>query len=350
MIILAGVQYPVYLKGTTFFRGWSTLLYPVSASDDLSSIQWHFVESDHPDTPDLAPKIALANAATNLNDVGVKTMQNARSLTRYCRNANIYVGTEGFDPQDPEEKSGASPVRSKWFLHNKITASIASSGMGAGGPGFSVKASLHKKARAVVENMNNPQHNLTVSKNRPVIMYDVAKNTGWLIPEICIVLHLAYSWLLQHGNLVESEKGKVPLAPVTGQVGEVVEALIEENKHLKLKCKRTNLRRRYYDIIGNVLKVLSACGQTQLQEESSNKGRWIASWFRLPRLYRWDIADLVDTRESTPRKEIRIYLNAKDRWLSDVANHPYVLVLFCHDIEPPIRIGVSQVDTDTSRQ
>lgn len=153
--ILAGVEYPVYLEGVTFLRGWSTLLYPVRASKGFSSVQWHMVESDEPDDERLKPN-KQSVTVSNWKDVGLDSLRKLRSFVGYCSNANIHVGTESFDVQVPEEKSGASSVKSRWLWGNKITVSIASSGMDAAGPEFGGEIGLHKKARASITESTDP--------------------------------------------------------------------------------------------------------------------------------------------------------------------------------------------------
>ena len=51
----------------------------------------------------------------------------------------------------------------------------------------------------------------------------------------------------------------------------------------------------------------------------------------------WDLADAVDARDHTPRKEIKVHKNSSDKWIKHIAQDPSVLVLFCRNIAPPIR-------------
>ena len=334
--ILAGVKYPVYLEGVTFLRGWSTLLYPVRASKDFSSVQWHMVESDNPDDERLKPNKQSVNVS-NWNDVGLDSLRKLRSFVGYCSNANIHVGTESFDVQVPEEKSGASSVKSRWLWGNKITVSIASSGMGAAGPEFGGEIGLHKKARASLIESTDFSKVLVRSAETPVVMYDVSAGTGWLVPEINVALHIARSWLLERGDLAKAEKSQIPLAPVGTDGGRAARRTIRNNREHKLKCADEDLSWSFYDTVKDSVRLLRACRETQVREESSESGAWLTSWFHAPRLYGWDIADLVEGRESTPRKEVTIRKNPKTKWLTAIANHPDVLVLFCNSIQAPIQ-------------
>ncbi|KAL8791977.1 MAG: hypothetical protein Q9195_005466 [Heterodermia aff. obscurata] len=355
--ILAGIEYPVYAEGVTFLKGWSTLLYPVCVSDDFGSIQWHYVQSDDPDDVRLRPnKVPVKNLA-NWKDVGIESIRKSRSFVGYCSRAKIYLGAESFEPQVPEEKSGASPVRSQWLWRNKITFSMGTSGMGIAGAGAGGEIGLSKKSRASIAESSNSKKALTGSAHRPVIIYDVATSTGWLVPEINVVLHLTRSWLIERGDLSAVERNKIPSATVTGDGGmqplteserkkfvrSVVSkninaalSVIQKNKDLDLISEEGETW-QFREIVKDALKVLRACRETQNREESSESGSWLFSWFHSPRLYGWDMADMVEGRESIPRKELVIRENSKSPWLSTIANHPDVLVLFCNNIKPPIR-------------
>ena len=354
---LAGIEYPVYAEGVTFLKGWSTLLYPVCVSDDFGSIQWHYVQSDDPDDVRLKPnKVPVKNIA-NWKDVGIESIRNSRSFIGYCRRAKIYLGAKSFEPQVPEEKSGASLVKSQWLWRNKITFSMGTSGMGIAGAGAGGEIGLSKKNRASIADSSNSNTALIRSAHRPVIMYDVATSTGWLLPEINVVLHLTRSWLIERGNLSAVERNKIPSATVTGDGGmqplteserkkfsrsvlskniNAALSVIQTNKDLDLISEEGETW-QFREIVKDALKVLSACRETQNREESSESGSWLFSWFHSPRLYGWDMADMVEGRESIPRKELSIRENSKNPWLSTIANHPDVLVLFCNNIKAPIR-------------
>ncbi|KAG7007351.1 hypothetical protein G7Y79_00010g028520 [Physcia stellaris] len=295
--ILAGVEYPVYLEGVTFLRGWSTLLYPVRASKDFSLVQWHMVESDEPDDERLKPNKQSVNVS-NWKDVGLDSLRRLRSFVGYCSNANIHVGTESFDVQVPEEKSGASSAKSRWLWGNKITISIASSGIGAAGPEVGGEMGLHKKARASITESTDPSRVLVRSADTPVVLYDVPAGTGWLVPEINAALHIARSWLLERGDLAKAEKSQIPLPPITEDGGRAAQRTIRNNRGHRLKYGDEDLSWSFYDTVNDSVRLLRACRETQVREESSESGP---------------------------------------------ANHPDILVLFCNNIQAPIQ----PVDPDT---
>lgn len=49
------------------------------------------------------------------------------------------------------------------------------------------------------------------------------------------------------------------------------------------------------------------------------------------------MADLVDARDFTYRREITFQKDASNDWVSFIGNHPDITVLFCKDIDAPIR-------------
>ena len=334
---LADIQYPVHIKGVTFLKGWSTLIYPVGASEDFDTIQWHIVRSDDPDDVRLKPNKAPVGNTADWKDVGVESIRKSRSFIGYCRNANIHLGTSSFKAQIPEEKCGASSVKSKWLWHNKITVSMAPNVLGAGGPGIGGEIGLHKRARAKMAESDNFNKILVGSAHTPVIMYDVSTSTGWLVPEIRIALHLARSWLIERGHLTELALKKISSASLSETGGSSALDTITTNKTLQLDRTEEGLTWRFYEIVKDAVRTLRACRDTHSREESSESSTWFFKWFHPPRIYGWDIADLMEERVSIPRKEVAIRKSPKEKWISAIANHPDVLILFCDNIQPPIQ-------------
>ena len=55
------------------------------------------------------------------------------------------------------------------------------------------------------------------------------------------------------------------------------------------------------------------------------------------------MADLIDGRDYMSRKDILVHKDP-NKWISSIANHPDVLVIFCANIAAPIRPATREKD------
>ena len=337
LVPLAGVEYPVHIKDVTILKGWSTLVYPVWASPDFGSIQWHLVACDDPDDPRLLQALSFVSYVANWRDVGLDSLRICRSFVGYCKSANIHLGTEYFKPQDPEDKSGALVESSRMFWQKKVTVNVGTSGMGVFGLGAAGEVGFTRTAVASMAARENFDRVLDLSRRTPVIMYDTSDCTAWLVPEISVVLHMTRSWFLEREDLADKEAEKLPSAAVSEDGGSAAMEAIANHKSLELKRNTGTSTWKFMDIVKDSVRLLKACRDTKDRTQSSSSVSWLLSWVQSPRLYGWDLADLIDGRDYTSRKEISVHTNSDDKWISSIANHPDVLLLFCKDLDAPIR-------------
>ena len=337
IVPLAGIQYPVHIKDVTILRGWSTLLYPVRASLDFGSIQWHLVACEDPDDPQMLQALSSVSYVANWRDVGLDSIRMSRSFIGYCSSANIHLGTKSFGPQSSDNKSGALVESSRIFWHKKVVVNMGTSGMGAFGFGASGEMGFTRTAVASMAARENFDRVLDLSRRTPVMMYDVANCTAWLVPEINVVLHMTRSWFLEREDLAERETEKLPYATASEDGGSAAMEAIAKNKSLELKRSTGTSTWKFMDIVKDSVRLLKACRETTDRAQSSSSVSWLLSWVQSPRLYGWDMADMIEGRDYTSRKEISVHKNPKDKWISSIANHPDVLLLFCKNVDAPIR-------------
>lgn len=336
IVHLAGLEYPVHIKDVTILKGWSTLLYPVGASSDFGSLQWHLVACDDPDDPRLVQALSSVSYVANWRDVGLDSIRTSRSFVGYCKSARILLGTEYFKPQYSEDKSGALVESSRMFWQKKVTVNIGTSGMGAFGLEAAGEIGFTRTAIASMAARENFDRVLDLSRRTPMIMYDVTDCTAWLVPEISVVLHMARSWFLERQDLAENEVKKLPSATLSEDGASAALEAIANHKSLELKRNTGASTWKFMDIVKDSVRLLKACRDTKDRTQSSSSVSWLLSWFQSPRLYGWDMADLIDGRDYTSRKEILVHKNHNNKWISSIANHPDVLVIFCANIAAPI--------------
>ena len=273
----------------------------------------------------------------NWRDVGLDSLRICRSFVGYCKSANIHLGTEYFKPQDPEDKSGALVESSRMFWQKKVTFNVGTSGMGVFGLGAAGEVGFTRTAVASMAARENFDRVLDLSRRTPVIMYDTSDCTAWLVPEISVVLHMTRSWFLEREDLADKEAEKLPSAAVSEDGGSAAMEAIANHKSLELKRNTGTSTWKFMDIVKDSVRLLKACRDTKDRTQSSSSVSWLLSWVQSPRLYGWDLADLIDGRDYTSRKEISVHTNSDDKWISSIANHPDVLLLFCKDLDAPIR-------------
>ncbi|KAM0798061.1 hypothetical protein BDR22DRAFT_823619 [Usnea florida] len=337
IIPLAGIQYPVHTKDATILRGWSTLLFPVKASPDFDSIQWHLIACEDPDDQRILQSLSSVSNVANWRDVGLDSIKMSRSFVGYCSSANIHMGTRHFEPQSSEEKSGALVESSRMFWQKKVVVSMATSGMGVFGFGAGGEIGFTKTAVASMAARQDFDKELDLSRRTPVMIYDVDKCTAWLVPEISVVLHLTRSWFLEREDLAQNEIEKLPFAAEAEDGGSAAMEAIASHKSLELKRSTGASTWKFMDIVIDSVRLLKACRETKDRVQSSRSMSLYVSWVQSPRLCGWDMADMIEGRDYTSRKEIPVPRNLVEKWMSCIANHPDMLLLFCKKLDAPIR-------------
>lgn len=167
-------------------------------------------------------------------------------------------------------------------------------------------------------------------------MYDVTDFTAWLVPEISVVLHMARSWFLGRQDLAENEVKKLPSATLSEDGASAAMEAIANHKFLELQRDTGTSTWKFMDTVKDSVRLLKACRDTKDWTQSSSSVSWLLSWFQSPRLYGWDMADLIDGRDYMTRRTILVHKDP-NKWISSTANHPDVLVIFCANIAAPIR-------------
>ena len=76
---------------------------------------------------------------------------------------------------------------------SEFSLGLASSGMGIFGPSVSANFTLASNCRTrFVDTKKTLQDRLKLSVVRPVLLYDTSEKGAWLVPTVCILLHMMY--------------------------------------------------------------------------------------------------------------------------------------------------------------
>ena len=282
MLQLACVEYPVYYGEVIVFRGWQTLLYPVKASTDFSTIQWHLTLCDDPEDSMLTENLSAIAQVPNWRTCNIDEIRKARSFLGYNHSAETCIGTQRFRVQSAEDKCGAKNEESRMFWQKKINVNMGTSGMGAFGLGVGGEIGFTKTQIANMAARDGFDRTLDLSQRTPVLMYDVSKCTAWLVPELNVVLHITRSWFLERTDLVDGEIYKLPYATISEDGGRAAMETISSNHMLQFQRKSDAVPWKFMDIVKDSLRILKACRDTRDRTQSSTSVSWLLSWFQNP--------------------------------------------------------------------
>jgi hypothetical protein len=325
MMRLACIQYAVNYGNVIAFKGWQTLLTPVSASPDFSRIQRHLVCGDSSNDPRLVNGLSATKDIRNWKTSETEELMKARSFLGYAQCAEISLGTSSFDAQSLDNKSGATREESRYFWQRKFNLVLGTSGMGAFGVTVGGEVGFTKTQVAKMDNWDDFDRELDLAQRTPLLMYDVGKQTAWM-------------WFLARKDLADGEINNLPSVDLATYGDMAAFNAIKNHSDLRLKRRSDDGSWGFMSIVKDSLRILHACNDTEDREQSSKSVGYVSSWFRKSRLYGWDLADLVDARQYTYRKEVTIRANASDKWISHIGNNPNVLILFCNNIKAPVTV------------
>lgn len=124
---LAGVQYPVPLNDLIFFRGHSTLLFPVGVYDN--HVQWHLKAIESPELSDCPSTLdsSLQNIRREDVRLDLDSLHRMRHFVGYCPEARIQLGTADADYNRYAESR--TRIEHSSFQMDGFTASIGTEGM-----------------------------------------------------------------------------------------------------------------------------------------------------------------------------------------------------------------------------
>ncbi|KAI9793060.1 MAG: hypothetical protein M1816_000958 [Peltula sp. TS41687] len=250
MISLGQILYPVEYEDGVILKGYSTILVPTNQGPD--SVQWHFIRTN--DRRKRIPMDSIIQyCPTHFETVDFTFLAGARTFVGYCRKAEIHLGTQG-SGYEKIERSTARPEGTRMELSREISASLGSSGMGYFGGSITPKIIIAKGLLGTTRSdAAYLEDRLLNSKEQSIILYDVEKKRGWLVPELSVVLHIAHAWATRQHDSQEL-LNKIPHAEISGDGGEAAYAAIMRNNTLQLRSISANGEPlAFMDLMKNIL-------------------------------------------------------------------------------------------------
>ncbi|CAN6674901.1 hypothetical protein TRVA0_071S00166 [Trichomonascus vanleenenianus] len=181
MATFAHCSYPVEYKGGYVLKGWYNALFPVrinwskGASMPPSAVQWHLFTGEryrlHMEKVKMtAPRLRPIRTKLSEDEFCEATGQCKRHFLGLYENSRFSIGTNA----SRADKIGRSHFndRLKQIRHGKYLKWTGGIGFSAGGG-----------------------HVINATNNKSTILFNVQMRTAWMLPQICVVMHLTQAWM-----------------------------------------------------------------------------------------------------------------------------------------------------------
>ncbi|KAF6833865.1 hypothetical protein CPLU01_05315 [Colletotrichum plurivorum] len=182
LVEMAGIRPVVEFRGGVVMKGLSSMLLPISRTDDI--IQWHLVSAS-PDADRLTYQagIDLCKNRAMLDEVPLDSIAKSRAVVGWCRRAVSRLGSEdvaydNIDYSDAKESPAVINVSS-------VALGIQQIGMGQ--IEFTVGA---RHPRSHFRREGPYAHLLNVTAKMKVLLYDTGERRAWLVGADEVILHI----------------------------------------------------------------------------------------------------------------------------------------------------------------
>ncbi|KAF6806729.1 hypothetical protein CSOJ01_08632 [Colletotrichum sojae] len=182
LVEMDGVRHVVEFLGGVVMKGLSSMLLPISRTDDI--IQWHLVSAP-PDADRLTYQagIELCKNRALLDEVPLDSIAKSRAVVGWCRHAVSRLGSEdvaydNIDYSDAKESPAVINVSS-------VALGIQQIGMGQ--IEFTVGA---RHPRSHFKRQGTYAHLLNVAARMKVLLYDTGERRAWLVGADEVILHI----------------------------------------------------------------------------------------------------------------------------------------------------------------
>ena len=338
MMSLACILYPLDYHGGTILRGVKLTLVPTAHY--TGSVQWHCISSEQDSyLPRASQVMKQLPEWFKTNDF--ELLQNARTFLGYCRIAEIHLGTSGTDYKSIQ-KSDAKSERTRALWSREFSATVGTSAKGIITATLSPKVTFSRRLRATTKQLDLFfQDRVLRARDQPSILYDVEKKTGWLVPELSVVLHIAHAWASQQPDISAEVLREIPHAVASGDGGAAAWDAILKSQDVELRKGSIDGKPQLFGhVIKNVLTALENRKDVAVERDTSF---FNVQFPTRSGLRGWELVDLAKWSYSSERKEVDVDRKTAGEWGSIAAENPELVVLFCKGIVHPIRPAKHQV-------
>ena len=188
MLSFSGAKYPIEFQNSMIIRQDPLIIYPVAKNE--SGTQWHAVEGG---LDSFFKEIMLSRLLPIRDDV--KLIIQGRHFLGWLKNARVNLGTQ--HPQD--QSSGAEIDDGRGLqLGEEFSATLNIKPPWVG-VNLGAKVIAPRSQKQKIEGRQpNYELKLRRSSRTQAIYYDCRSKIGWLVPELSILLHIAYAALIKY--------------------------------------------------------------------------------------------------------------------------------------------------------
>ena len=179
MLQVSGAKFPVEFQDSIVIRQGATTIFPVAAGS--GGVQWHLISGDMNDFFEESRKYPLP-------PFDAETFLKGRTFLGWVRHALVKLGTEKpmIEASDAklDKKRGAQ-------IGEEVTLNLGIQIPYVGNVGGSTRVQLPRsKMQKIERDAVGYAPSLNSSRVTPSIFYDCQTQTGWLVPELSLILHL----------------------------------------------------------------------------------------------------------------------------------------------------------------
>lgn len=335
MAPLGRIWYPKeYLDGVVL-KGFSTILVPTSINQH--GVQWHFIGHE-----DRGKEISMAAVQEHcevvVEHVPIQELAQSRAFVGYCPKVQVHLGTRdsGFERIKAPPRPLAQDAGTELLYSREVTPVLSVPGMGILGGNMGMKVQLpNSKLSELKQDDAFLDDQIFNARRSASILYDVGTKTGWLVPELSVILHLVHfraSQRLDQRELVD----KLPFAEPSPDGAEASYQAILASKDVPL---RSIPNRSTVIYVGDHVRwmYLALQSRKEMLIKRQSETTKPPDLGRGSVLYGWNFEQIANREEFLTRLKVNIDAESSGGWETLAREDPKIVVLFCYNLGQPIR-------------
>jgi hypothetical protein len=325
MISLTDTWYPVEYKDGMILKGRTMALIPSAMSSD--TVQWHLVTSNGPDL-----ELALDElhkypvSVIPLSEFSIACQK--RTVLGYCSSARIWLGTRGSGYQHIRLSTAPPYKGSRFSLSRDMNLAL---GFAQGGTGsVTLKFRLPKTMRKIKSERPNISDSILQSRHNPALLYSVDEGIAYLVPELCVVMHLILHWAWHQHDRKELLR-KLPRTQLSSDGGLAAFETIDRYKELELRsASQIGGQVTLLGLVERFLQSLQGLKELLYSEE-------YVTIDRSSRIVGWEFVDIALSQHFQAAKKSEIQVPTAGDWPKALSKDPRIVNIFASHLEHPIR-------------
>jgi hypothetical protein len=325
MVSLTDIWYRVEYKDGMILKGRTMALIPSAVSSD--AVQWHLVTSNRPDLEltldDLQKHPVSVIPLSQLYIVSQK-----RAILGYCSSARIWLGTSRSGHQHIRLSSAPPYKGSRLRMSRDMNVAL---GFAQGGTGsVTLKFRLPKTMMKVKSERPNVSDMILQSRHNPTLLYSVDEGIAYLVPELCVVMHLILHWAWHQHDRNDLVK-KLPRIPLSCDGGLAAFETIDKHKDLELRsASQLGGQVTLLGLVERFLQSLQGLKELLYSEE-------YLTIDRSSRIVGWEFVDIALGQQFQAAKKSEIQVATAGDWPKALSKDPRIVNIFASNLKQPIR-------------